>query len=163
MARAQGIPAGTVRWLLNERLRRLRARLDEAHGGSRDAWKAILVPPVAAPALGSGIEATAPASAPFSLRKVAGLAGGAVASATVAGLLLGPPHSTGIGGAGRQLLVTPGSVRRDDLTEALLFPGPVLPDHSRPRRSLSISFELAVPPGAAGTAVVAAALHGGSS
>jgi DNA-directed RNA polymerase specialized sigma24 family protein len=33
-ARAHGIPAGTVRWRLNEGLGRLRARLDEAHGGT---------------------------------------------------------------------------------------------------------------------------------
>jgi RNA polymerase sigma factor (sigma-70 family) len=91
MARLQGIPAGTVRWRLNEGLRRLRARLDEAHGGSRESWKAILVAPVPAPALGSGTEATAPASAPFGLRKVAWLAGGALVPAVVAGLLFERP------------------------------------------------------------------------
>lgn len=36
IARAQGIPAGTVRWRLSEGLRRLRAQLDEAHGGNRE-------------------------------------------------------------------------------------------------------------------------------
>ena len=93
MARAQGIPAGTVRWRLNEGLRRLRARLDEAHGGSRESWKAILVVPVAAPVGGPGTGATAPASAPFGgLRKVAWLAGSALVPTMVAGLLLGRPH-----------------------------------------------------------------------
>jgi RNA polymerase sigma factor (sigma-70 family) len=92
MARAEGIPAGTVRWRLNEGLRRLRARLDEAHGGSRDSWKSILVAPVAAPAVGTGTEVSTPASVHFGLRTVAWLAGGALVPAVVAGLLLGRPH-----------------------------------------------------------------------
>jgi RNA polymerase sigma factor (sigma-70 family) len=44
LAARLGIPAGTVRWRINEGLRRLRARLDEAHGG-REAWRALLLPP----------------------------------------------------------------------------------------------------------------------
>jgi RNA polymerase sigma-70 factor (ECF subfamily) len=44
VARAQGIPAGTVRWRINEGLRRLRERLDHAHGGQRDRWRALLLP-----------------------------------------------------------------------------------------------------------------------
>jgi RNA polymerase sigma-70 factor (ECF subfamily) len=97
MARAQGIPAGTVRWRLNEGLRRLRARLDEAHGGSRESWKGILVVPVAAPVGGAGPGATSPASGPFAgLRKIAWLASGALVPAMVAamlvGLLLRRPH-----------------------------------------------------------------------
>jgi RNA polymerase sigma factor (sigma-70 family) len=109
MARAHGIPAGTVRWRLNEGLRRLRDRLDEAHGGSRESWKAILVAPVAAPVEGAGTGATAPASAPFSgLGKVAWLAGGALVPAMVAGLLLGGPHhEPAVSRADRPLAQTP--------------------------------------------------------
>jgi RNA polymerase sigma factor (sigma-70 family) len=92
MARAQGIPAGTVRWRLNEGLRRLRARLDEAHGGNRDSWKAILVAPVAAPAARTGTKLSAPASVPVGLRTGAWLAVGALLPAMVAGVLLSRPR-----------------------------------------------------------------------
>ena len=44
IAEVQGIPAGTVRWRLNEALRRLRKRLDSQHGGQRAGWAAILAP-----------------------------------------------------------------------------------------------------------------------
>jgi hypothetical protein len=44
IAAAQGVPAGTVRWRISEGLRRLRERLDERHGGQRDAWRALLIP-----------------------------------------------------------------------------------------------------------------------
>jgi RNA polymerase sigma factor (sigma-70 family) len=42
IAAEQGIPAGTVRWRLSEGLRRLRQRLDDAHGGKRAAWAALV-------------------------------------------------------------------------------------------------------------------------
>jgi RNA polymerase sigma factor (sigma-70 family) len=42
IARAQGVPAGTVRWRLKEALDRIRAALDERHGGDRRAWLAVL-------------------------------------------------------------------------------------------------------------------------
>jgi RNA polymerase sigma factor (sigma-70 family) len=43
IARALGIPAGTVRWRLHEGLRRLRSQLDARYGGRR-AWTIILAP-----------------------------------------------------------------------------------------------------------------------
>jgi RNA polymerase sigma factor (sigma-70 family) len=44
IGRMQDVPSGTVRWRINEGLRRLRQRLDEAHGGRRDAWRSLLFP-----------------------------------------------------------------------------------------------------------------------
>jgi RNA polymerase sigma factor (sigma-70 family) len=44
IARAADVPAGTVRWRISEGLKRLRAGLDERHGGRRDSWRAALVP-----------------------------------------------------------------------------------------------------------------------
>ena len=44
IARRLGIPAGTVRWQLKTGLDRLRAVLDERHGGKRSAWVALLLP-----------------------------------------------------------------------------------------------------------------------
>jgi RNA polymerase sigma-70 factor (ECF subfamily) len=82
IAAAQGIPAGTVRWRVNEGLRRLRQRLDEAHGGQRDAWRSVLV---LAGAPGAG-RATAPAvRAPMATRALIGL--GALATGAI-GLVL---------------------------------------------------------------------------
>ncbi len=49
IARTQGIPAGTVRWRINEGVRRLRQQLDDAHGGRREAWRAVLLPLAGAP------------------------------------------------------------------------------------------------------------------
>jgi RNA polymerase sigma factor (sigma-70 family) len=60
IAHRQGIPAGTVRWRLTEGLARLRAQLDETHGGDRRAWM-IVLGPLAMPrgaATGSGAGAT---------------------------------------------------------------------------------------------------------
>jgi RNA polymerase sigma factor (sigma-70 family) len=92
IARALGVPAGTVRWRLSEGLRRLRARLDEAHGGNRETWRAIVLAPVAG---GSApVEARPPATAGggFSLPKVAWVAAGTLVPAMVAGLLIGRPE-----------------------------------------------------------------------
>jgi RNA polymerase sigma factor (sigma-70 family) len=50
ISRRQGVPAGTVRWRLNEALRRLRAALDGAHAGDRERWRALLVPLAGTPA-----------------------------------------------------------------------------------------------------------------
>jgi RNA polymerase sigma-70 factor (ECF subfamily) len=44
IAREQDLPAGTVRWRINEGLRRLRNRLDEISGGDRERWSRALVP-----------------------------------------------------------------------------------------------------------------------
>ena len=49
IAHAQGVPPGTVRWRINEGLRRLRQRLDQAYGGQRDTWRAVLLPLVDVP------------------------------------------------------------------------------------------------------------------
>jgi RNA polymerase sigma factor (sigma-70 family) len=44
IARGGGLPAGTVRWRLSEGIRRLRARLDEAHQGDPNRWQRALLP-----------------------------------------------------------------------------------------------------------------------
>jgi RNA polymerase sigma-70 factor (ECF subfamily) len=44
IARRTNVPAGTVRWRLKQGLDRLRAALDERHGGDRAAWCAALSP-----------------------------------------------------------------------------------------------------------------------
>jgi RNA polymerase sigma-70 factor, ECF subfamily len=44
IARRRGEPAGTVRWRLAQALEHLRRRLDDAHGGRRSAWLALLAP-----------------------------------------------------------------------------------------------------------------------
>ncbi|MDX2089848.1 MAG: sigma-70 family RNA polymerase sigma factor [Kofleriaceae bacterium] len=49
IARAQAIPAATVRSRLKDALDRVRATLDEEHRGNRRAWTVLLVSPVALP------------------------------------------------------------------------------------------------------------------
>ncbi|HEX6885028.1 MAG TPA: sigma-70 family RNA polymerase sigma factor [Planctomycetota bacterium] len=49
IARALGVPEGTVRWRLARGLEELRTRLDARHGG-RDAWCALLAPLAVLPA-----------------------------------------------------------------------------------------------------------------
>jgi RNA polymerase sigma factor (sigma-70 family) len=44
IARALGIPEGTARWRLKLGLDELRGRLDDRHGGRREAWVAALAP-----------------------------------------------------------------------------------------------------------------------
>jgi RNA polymerase sigma factor (sigma-70 family) len=77
IAAALGIPAGTVRWRLSEAINRLRARLDDEHGGDRERWRALLLPiailPVAPAAFAIG-------------KKVSLLAGLAGATVLVASL-----------------------------------------------------------------------------
>ena len=79
IARREGIPAGTVRWRVSEGLRRLRLRLDEAHGGRREAWRALVLPlTVASP----------PAAAPGpGARARPGVGGGGSGAAIGAGVL----------------------------------------------------------------------------
>lgn len=48
IARATGVPAGTVRWRLKTGIDQIRAALDERHGGERARWLR-LVAPLAAP------------------------------------------------------------------------------------------------------------------
>jgi len=98
MAQSLGIPAGTVRWRLNEGLRRVRAQLDAAHGGNRETWKAAaLLPPLtvptesAAPQAAGGVQAPAVAGASFGVT-VARVAGLALVPALVAGLLIDRPR-----------------------------------------------------------------------
>jgi RNA polymerase sigma-70 factor (ECF subfamily) len=100
IARAQGVPAGTVRWRLSEGLRRVRARLDEVHGRNRETWRAILPLPAAA-AAAPCLDAGTKARGWFRARTAAWLAGGALVPALVAGLLLGRPAGDpgGIGAA----------------------------------------------------------------
>jgi RNA polymerase sigma factor (sigma-70 family) len=97
MALSLGIPAGTVRWRLNEGLRRVRAQLDQAHGGDREAWKAaLLIPPLAAPAGPPSPRAAArsrtPAAAGPASSVPARVAGLALLPALVAGLLIALPR-----------------------------------------------------------------------
>ena len=51
IAERHQIPAGTVRWRLNEAVRRLRVELDRRHEGDRPRWRALLTP-LAAPLIG---------------------------------------------------------------------------------------------------------------
>ncbi len=58
IARAQGVPAGTVRWRIKQALDQVRARLDDDHEGDRKRWVLLvapLAPPIApaAPAVGT--------------------------------------------------------------------------------------------------------------
>lgn len=53
IARAQGIPAATVRSRLQDALARVRETLDEEHRGDRRAWAVVLVPSIAAVPSGS--------------------------------------------------------------------------------------------------------------
>lgn len=58
IARAHGIPAGTVRWRLKLGLDRLRADLDAAHGGDRLLWAGTLIGPLLPPTLGDAAAST---------------------------------------------------------------------------------------------------------
>jgi RNA polymerase sigma factor (sigma-70 family) len=44
IAAETGVPAGTVRWRLKEALERLRAAMDERHGGDRRRWALLVLP-----------------------------------------------------------------------------------------------------------------------
>jgi RNA polymerase sigma factor (sigma-70 family) len=53
IARAQGVPAGTVRWRLKEALDRVRADLDAHHQGDRRRWAVLVAPLAGAPSPGA--------------------------------------------------------------------------------------------------------------
>lgn len=57
IARAAGVPAGTVRWRLKQGLDSLRASLKDVDGGDRQAWYLSIVP-VTMPSVGSSSTAT---------------------------------------------------------------------------------------------------------
>ncbi len=57
IARAQGVPAGTVRWRLKQGLERVRTQLDAEHAGDRKRWVVLLGP--AAPTVQIATTATA--------------------------------------------------------------------------------------------------------
>jgi RNA polymerase sigma factor (sigma-70 family) len=97
MARALGIPAGTVRWRLSEAIEQLRVQLDAEHGGDRARWRALLLPIAhlapQAPAAPSGPELTTPAGRtprPLPVPATAGLlaSGKKVLVGTLIGLTL---------------------------------------------------------------------------
>jgi RNA polymerase sigma-70 factor (ECF subfamily) len=98
IGRMQDVPAGTVRWRVNEGLRRLRQRLDEVHGGRRDAWRSVLLP-LLAPRGRRGLTAMGSLGSKAGLGAAGGLALTAVVLVTGAGgarhLLArkGPPTS----------------------------------------------------------------------
>src|SRR5262249_56012294 len=88
-----GVPAGTVRWRLSVGIERLRARLDDRHGGDRARWAAVLAAtlgaapvPVAAAAAGAGKPALVLAAA-LGLIAIGGYAswGGGTAATPTAG------------------------------------------------------------------------------
>ena len=62
IARAQAIPAGTVRWRLKEALDRVRATLDARHAGDRRRWAVMLVPIAKGVAVKTSIKLTAGAA-----------------------------------------------------------------------------------------------------
>lgn len=53
IARAEGVPEGTVRWRTKEGLTRLRQRLAERHGGDERAWRGALIGMGAVPLRGA--------------------------------------------------------------------------------------------------------------
>jgi RNA polymerase sigma factor (sigma-70 family) len=63
IARSSGVPAGTVRWRIHEGLSRLRARLDQRHGG-RDAWLHACAPLLLSAVPAAWKPAVAPSTVP---------------------------------------------------------------------------------------------------
>ncbi len=57
IARAQNVPAGTVRWRLKRGLDELRERLDERFDGARASWFALLVPLTTREGVAGGVPA----------------------------------------------------------------------------------------------------------
>jgi hypothetical protein len=86
IALAIGVPAGTVRWRINEGLRRLRARLDEAAAGEREAWRALLLPVAASPPSAAERQKGG-APGPMSSSKLVAFGAGTLAAGFAGGLL----------------------------------------------------------------------------
>lgn len=66
IAARQGVPAGTVRWRLKTGLDKLRAELDRAHDGKREAWLPAVAPLALSTKDAAGLP-TAPARLPQAL------------------------------------------------------------------------------------------------
>jgi RNA polymerase sigma-70 factor (ECF subfamily) len=108
IARASGVPAGTVRWRVNEGIRRLRGSLDSAPEAGE--WRRALLPflgaaPAASPALQGGL---------LIMSTKAKLVAATIA---VAALAVGAwTWSTGAAGMGTAAAVAPGSQSRSAQT-----------------------------------------------
>jgi RNA polymerase sigma factor (sigma-70 family) len=133
IARAQEVPPGTVRWRINEGLRRLRSQLDDASQGDRDRWSRALVPIAGLPrgrawkAVPLGLEAAA---------VVVVLAGGAAWLVHTHRPPGGGPghggpsvsHQLGFGHDGRKEIEKEDpQMKRERLKRAAVFLGVVLP------------------------------------
>ena len=97
IARAQGIPAGTVRWRINEGLRRLREELDQKSGGQRTRWTRALAPLASLPASRQALTLAGLLSSGLTL-KVAGV--GVITVLVFAVLWLRGAHTSGGSGHG---------------------------------------------------------------
>jgi len=85
IARRLEIPAGTVRWRIKTALDRLRARLDEQHGGQRARWLAVFGP------LAARSEMPKPGASFVRATLLPVGAAGALVAAIAAGAFRGPP------------------------------------------------------------------------
>jgi RNA polymerase sigma-70 factor (ECF subfamily) len=142
IAREEGLPDGTVRWRINEGLRRLRERLDADFGGERARWSRALLPL-------AGLDRPPPLARPPGLGRAPLLAGATAVTAAlgVAAVWLVQAHgrrSPGAGdaaffGHGHAALLDPASsprpttpnegeiMKRQRLKQAAVFFGVVLP------------------------------------
>lgn len=152
LAREANVPEGTMRWRINEGLRRLRERLDQDHGGVRQRWAGVLAPLAGLPnAPPSAPGPAAPAPLPGTLRLLLWLAAAAVAGAMGIAVWIvgahrrpaggegtssGDPHAIFHGGpppgpAGQARQATPPeedqTMKRERLKQAAVFFGVVLP------------------------------------
>jgi RNA polymerase sigma factor (sigma-70 family) len=149
IARAQGIPAATVRSRLKDALDRIRAALDAEHGNDRRAWAGLLAPLPAAVPHGTGAAAggaivTTQVKAVIAIvvaalivvgTRVAGLWGGAAAEAPASMAKTPPPPSAPVKpaetapAAGARELPT---IHDDDPKGTLRLEGQVVDEHDAP-------------------------------
>lgn len=125
IARAQGIPAGTVRWRLKQALDEVRGKLDAEHAGERKRWALLLaplLPPLAAPGTGATAATAASATKTLLLGGIAVKSGTKVVAlvAIVIALVVGTryagvwgkpkskPAATADGGSGKNTATPPG-------------------------------------------------------